>query len=191
MLCFPAAVAYLDTASEHAGGHLLVEAGVLLTVVDEVTQLGDLQVGAVLVQSFHQSFFGPQTTHHHCIVFVQRCQPVQEADEQLDHLDSQSQEVNAHRKVGSLHPLRLCTDLSVADEGHHGGQAGLDALVPRQHVFLVVVQELVQDPAGTDGQSDELHDNDIIKTGVSGQYLRMESWTARSARCCSIRRTRS
>lgn len=51
----------------------------------------------------------------------------------------------------------ICTDLSVVDEGRHGGQAGLDALMPRQHVLLVAVQEFVQDPAGTKNQSDELY----------------------------------
>lgn len=64
--------AYLDTSCEDAGGHLLVKAGVLLTVGDEVSELGDQQqVGAVFVQSLHQSLFGPQTTHHHRVVFVQ------------------------------------------------------------------------------------------------------------------------
>lgn len=43
-------------------------------------------------------------------------------------------------------------DLSVVDEGRHAGQARLDALVPRQHVLLVVIQELVQDPAGASGR---------------------------------------
>lgn len=47
----------------------------------------------------------------------------------------------------------ICTDLSVADEGRHGGQTGLNAFMPRQHIFLVVVQELVQDPAGTANQT--------------------------------------
>lgn len=187
-------MSHLDAPCEHTGGHLLVEAGVLLTVADEVSQFGDQQqVGAVLVQSFHQSLFGPQTTHHHRVVFVQRRQPVQEADKQLDHLNSQSQEVNVRHQVGLLRPPRVCTDLSVADEGRHGGQTGLDALVPRQHVLLVAVQEFVQDPAGTNSQSDELHNNDIIiniMTGLRGQYLRMESWMARSVRFCSIRQTR-
>lgn len=50
----------------------------------------------MLVQSFHQSLFGPHTTHHYRIVFVERCQPVEEADKQLDDLNSQSQEVNEH-----------------------------------------------------------------------------------------------
>ncbi len=95
--------AYLDTSCEDAGGHLLVEAGVLLTVGDEVSELGDQQqVRAVFVQSLHQSLFGPQTTHHHRIVFVQGRQPVQEADKQLDHLNNQSQEVNTHHKVGLI-----------------------------------------------------------------------------------------
>lgn len=68
---------YLDASSEYAGGHLLVEAGVLLAVADEVSQLGDQQqVGAVFVQSLDQSLFGPQSTHDHGVVFVQRCQPV-------------------------------------------------------------------------------------------------------------------
>lgn len=49
---------------------------------------------------------------------------------------------------GPSAPPPVRTHLSVADEGRHGGQAGLDALVPRQHVLLVAVQELVQDPAG-------------------------------------------
>lgn len=43
----------LNAASKNTGGHLLVEAGILLTVADDVTQLSDQQqVGAVLVQSF-------------------------------------------------------------------------------------------------------------------------------------------
>lgn len=37
-------------------------------------------------------------------------------------------------------------DLSVIDEGCHGGQAGLYALVPRQYILHIVVQEFVQDP---------------------------------------------
>lgn len=91
-------------------------------------------------------------------------------------------------------PWTPVAHLSVVDEGRRGGQAGLDALVPWQHVLLVVVQELVQDPAETE------HIVITTFTGVRGHrgpraggglYLRMESWMARSARCCSIRRTRS
>lgn len=101
-------VVYLDTPCEDAGGHLLVEAGVLLTVRDEVSELSDQeQVGAVFVQSFHQSLFGSQTTHHHRVVFVQRRQPVQEADEQLNHLLDQSQQVNVCQTAG----LFLCFQL--------------------------------------------------------------------------------
>lgn len=80
---------YLNAASKNTGGHLLVEAGVLLTVADDVTQLGDQrQVGAVLVQSFHQSLLCPHTTHHHRVIFVERCQSIEEADELLQHLQS-------------------------------------------------------------------------------------------------------
>lgn len=94
-------MSYLDTPCEDAGGHLLVQAGVLLTVGDEVSQLGDQQqVGAVFVQCFHQSLFGPQPTHDHRVVFVQRRQSVQEADKQLDHLNNQSQDVNVGHMVG-------------------------------------------------------------------------------------------
>lgn len=83
------ASAYLNASCQDAGGHLLVEAGVLLTVSDEVSQLGDQQqVGAVFVQSFPKSLFGPQAAHHHRVVLVQGRQPVQEADELLDHLSN-------------------------------------------------------------------------------------------------------
>lgn len=78
---------YLDASGQHAGGHLLVEAGVLLAVADEVSELGDQQqVGAVFVQSLHQRISGAQTTHDHGVVFVHRRQQVQEADEELHHL---------------------------------------------------------------------------------------------------------
>lgn len=33
--------AYLDAPSKHAGCHLLVEVGILLTIADEVSQLSD------------------------------------------------------------------------------------------------------------------------------------------------------
>lgn len=86
--------AYLDAAGENAGSHLLVETGVLLTIADDVTQLGNQQqVGAMLVQSFDQSVLGPHTTHHYCVIFVKGRQAVQKADELLQHLHSQSQEV--------------------------------------------------------------------------------------------------
>lgn len=78
---------YLDASCQDTGGHLLVQVGVLLTVADEVSELCDhQQVGAMFVQRLYQSFFGAQTTHDHSIVFVHRCQPVQEADEELHHL---------------------------------------------------------------------------------------------------------
>lgn len=84
---------YLDAASKNTGGHLLIKAGVLLTVADDVAQLSDQQqVGAVLVQSFHQSLFCPHSTHHYRIVFVQRRQPIEEANELLQHLNDKSQE---------------------------------------------------------------------------------------------------
>lgn len=84
---------YLDAASKNTGGHLLIKAGVLLTVADDVTQLSDQhQVGAVLVQSFQQSLFGPHSTHHYRVIFVQRCQPIEEAYELLQHLHDKSQE---------------------------------------------------------------------------------------------------
>lgn len=77
----------LDAASENTGGHLLVEAGVLLTVADDVPQLWEQQqVGAVLVQGLHQSLLRPHPTHHHRIILVERRQPIQEADELLQHL---------------------------------------------------------------------------------------------------------
>lgn len=83
----PSLTVYLDAASKNAGGHLLIKAGVLLTVADDVTQLGDQQqVGAVLVQSFHQSLFCPHSTHHYRVIFVQRRQPIEEAYELLQHL---------------------------------------------------------------------------------------------------------
>lgn len=84
---------YLNAASKNAGGHFLIKAGVLLTVADDVTQLSDQhQVGAMLVQSFHQSLFCPHSTHHDCVIFVQRCQPIEEAYELLQHLHDKSQE---------------------------------------------------------------------------------------------------
>lgn len=109
-------MSYLDTACEDTGGHLLVEAGVLLTVGDEVSQLGDQQqVGAVFVQSFHQSVFGPEATHDHRIVFVQRRQSVQEADKQLDHLNNKSQDVTVGHMVGLFQLLlpSVLTSLSL------------------------------------------------------------------------------
>lgn len=39
--------------------------------------------------------------------------------------------------------------LSVTDEGRHRGQARLNALMPRQHIFLIAVQELIQNPEQT------------------------------------------
>lgn len=44
---------------------------------------------------------------------------------------------------------RSAANLSVVDERRHCGQTRLNALVPWQHVLLVVVQELVEDSAST------------------------------------------
>lgn len=75
---------YLYTPRQHTGGHFLVEAGVLLTVSDQVSQLRDHEeAGAVFVQGFEKSLFGAQPAHHNSIVFIQRCKSIQEADELL------------------------------------------------------------------------------------------------------------
>lgn len=78
---------YLYTSRQHTGGHFLVEAGVLLTVIDQVPQLRDHeQAGAMFVHGFDKSLFGAQPTHHNSIVFIQRCKSIQEADELLHDL---------------------------------------------------------------------------------------------------------
>lgn len=62
---------YLDAAGQHAGGHLLVEAGILVTVHHNIAQLGQQQqVGAVFVQRLDQHVLGAQPTHHHGVVLV-------------------------------------------------------------------------------------------------------------------------
>lgn len=80
---------YLDAAGQHAGGHLLVEAGVLVAVHHYVAQLRQQQqVGAVFVQRLDQHVLGAQPTHHHRIVLVDRRQAAQEVDQVLHHLGS-------------------------------------------------------------------------------------------------------
>lgn len=91
---------YLDAASQDAGGHLLVETGVLVTVGDHISQLThQQQVGAVLVQSFDQCLLGAQTTHDHSVVFVQGSQTVQKADELLHNLWDRSKDVGIRNTV--------------------------------------------------------------------------------------------
>lgn len=62
---------------------------------------------------------------------------------------TQSQDAEPAARPNPVLSAQLGLYLSVADEGHHGGQAGLDALMPRQLILLKVVQELVQDPTET------------------------------------------
>lgn len=81
---------YLYAPRQHTGGHFLVEAGVLLTVSDQVSQLCDHEeAGAVFVQGFKKSLFGAQPTHHNSIVFIQRGKSIQEADELLYDLNAE------------------------------------------------------------------------------------------------------
>ena len=44
----------------------------------------------MLVKGLDQGIFGPQATHHHGIVFVQRSQTVEESDEKLHDLKERS-----------------------------------------------------------------------------------------------------
>lgn len=84
-------------------------------------------------------------------------------------------------EASPLSPAQLSTYFSVTNECCHGGETGLDALMPRQLILLEVVQELVQDPMETGSQPEILEHSYIltstcnVMTKTSGRHLRMES----------------
>lgn len=96
---------HLDATSQDAGCHLLIKAGIFLTVCHKVTQLCHQQeIGVVLVHSFRQCFLCADTTHHYCTVFVGGGQTMQETDKFLYNLKKEMQQLVEDR---ARSPLRL------------------------------------------------------------------------------------
>uniref|UniRef100_A0A3B4ZRW7 Uncharacterized protein n=1 Tax=Stegastes partitus TaxID=144197 RepID=A0A3B4ZRW7_9TELE len=105
--------------------------------------------------SLHQSLLGAEPTHHHGVVLVQRRQPVQEADEQLHHLERNMvrtcQEVAGERGRSVSHRQRQLLHVCHGRELLHAGQHGFDsALGGEGNPPLVLEHEHV-------GQSERAH----------------------------------